>query len=233
MPQLERILFLTLFVILLVLIASCQSTQGFYGPVNNRSSMRFSVEGVEYVGSATLPRRSVSRIVFYVPSDTEYIRLDSCSRDQILLDIQNGKASYDYKPFLYLENVRSCIMIAHAVTETGRVISAILHWVNGGTKKATVYCNGQKHEPTTWGFCQHRAAKPMWVQFDGPVQWGAAPGCAPVEKVKMFGSHYYEIRLSEGFCAYEFGNNTREVFKLTTFGYTSMREFEQEVEDDE
>lgn len=200
--------------------------------LNNRASLKFSFENKEYVGVATLPRRSSATINFLLPEGTILFQLDNCAREHVKIRPNGNTYQYVYIPSLYKESEGSCIMSAQATTFKGEIFSAIIDWTDSSRLKARLWCNESlATEHIGVALCQNRAAKLVWVEFDEPVVAAAADGCVPPVTPKMHRPDYaFEIQLKEGMCAYGFMSKGRDKFRLTTFGYTTIREVNLEAQ---
>ena len=222
-----------LLLISTLLLTGCNSTE--LPPLerfNNRASLKFSLRGKEYRGVTTHQRALVGiNIDILAPKDTRLVRIDSCSRDHIIVDVREGVARYHFDPVLIYETEASCLMVMNAVTKHGYLYTGIIDWTDAGRLKAKTICNGDKQDETGVGICQNRAGKPVWVEFKEEVVWGKdqESGCQDPSP-RTLPSNSYEIILHPGFCSYSFrGLESGERFRFTTYGYTVVKETDAEA----
>ena len=196
--------------------------------LNNRASLQFEVDGKRYEGTATLKRRPGvgAKIHFLLPDKTVLFQLDNCAREKVAVRPSGNRYTYHYRPSIFKEAEDSCIMQAQITTSRGEIQSAIIDWTDYRRLKSRVWCNDILGQETEGVFlCQNRAGKLMWIEFDEEVIWATNEGCNPLESAKYHTPNkVFELNITEGFCAYGFMNKNRERYRLTTFGYTTIRE---------
>lgn len=200
--------------------------------LNNRASLSFAFEGKQYIGTATLQRRSSSNITFNLPDGTILFQLDNCAREHVKIRPTGSTYVYVYTPSLYKEAEGSCLMQAQATTFRGEMMTAIIDWTDSSTLKARMWCNENlNQEHTGVAICQNRSQKLMWIEFNEPVVWAKSDDCEEPQTPPLHRRDYaFEIKLKQGLCAYGFMSEKREKFRLTTYGYTTIREVNIEVE---
>jgi hypothetical protein len=191
-----------------------------------RADMRFQFEGQWYSGAAVLPRRTSSTITFDIPKDTYLFLINTCSREEPYFNPDTSKGfTFTYVPVMWLENMKSCVLLGTAVTKAGLYYRSVIDFTNsiGRDLPAQLACNGQVTKPLGAGFCQSRAGLTQRIQFDEETVWSARPECAPPREDSSSPKGWvYEIDLSTGFCGYDFINKDRKIFRLSTLGYTSI-----------
>ena len=202
--------------------------------LNNRASLEFVVKGRTYAGTATLPRNAGigTGITFKLLKDTILFQLDNCAREHVKIRPTGSTYTYVYNPSIFKEAEDSCIMQAQATTYTGEMQSAIIDWTDSRKLKARMWCNeAQDTREVGVAFCQNRATKLMWLDFDEPVVWAVQEGCNdPTVLDQSTSALTLEISVTEGLCAYGFMSQSKEKFRLTTYGYNTILEVTIESE---
>jgi hypothetical protein len=195
--------------------------------LNNRASMEFKADGVTYNGTATLKRRPGigTKIEFQLPEGTILFQLDNCAREVVTIRPKKDTVTYHYRPSLFKEAEDSCMMQAQATTFRGEMLTAMIDWTDHRRLPAKIWCNEDHAVPHTGvGFCQNRAGKLMWIEFEDEVVT-ATENCPEPKQAKYHSSNkVYEINIKSGLCAYGFMSKSRERFRLTTYGYTTNTE---------
>jgi hypothetical protein len=187
------------------------------------ASMPFSVDGIEYKGTAVLKRATSHKFKFQLPKDTYMLLLDTCRREKFDLNTAVKEYEYVYLPAMWKENVGTCPLIATAITKSGESYIAVADFDNltGRDITAAVMCNGEWINGVVGSYlCQVRAGLPVSVQFTEETVSSSQPPCA-TEKNLGRGKEY-DIEVSKDLCAYGFMNQKKETFRLITRGYTSI-----------
>lgn len=187
----------------------------------NRASLPFSIEGMDYRGTATVQRKSSQNIKFKIPKGTIKFMIATCSREEFFA-YPESDIKYTYIPIMFLENLDSCIMKATAITNKGETITGIIDFTAGEQLKGELSCNGQVYKSTGAGFCQSRQNLIQNIEFSEETVFAFGEGCN--EPKKGYISTSYNISLSKGFCTYQFMNKDKETYRLTTYGYDSIEE---------
>jgi hypothetical protein len=216
------------FFLLPLLCVACNSVgiPAFAGtkdlPVlNNRASMIFTVNNVAYEGYGVIPRQTSQTITFVLPKDPLKLMITTCNREEFFPAPQSP-FKYNFVPLMYVENLDSCLLTATVITAKGETYRSIIDFVSGETLTATSKCNGKALKRTGVELCQSRAGLIQVLQFDNDVVAVAQDGCAPLKPA--FGPFSYQYSMSQGFCAYRFMDKDKKVFRLTTFGYTTIKD---------
>lgn len=206
---------------ILMLVTSCLSPSDIGVPLNlgnNRASLPFVVGGVTYGGVASLPSTGAT-IRFLLPEGTVLFQLDNCAREHVKIRPSGREYSYTYVPSA--GELGSCLMQAQATTFKGESLTAVIDYRDSGTLKAAMWCNeGLNSQEQGRAICQNRATKLMWLKFSEPVIWAAGEGCSEPRPSRGM----LEIKVTQGLCAYGFITKSKEVFALTTYGYTTLKE---------
>lgn len=202
---------------------ACASDVNPIPMTNNRASLAFRVDGVRYEGFGVVQRRpSGYRIEFENPPKTIAAFLNTCGRE---VDWRNpGDVTvFDFVPMLYIENEDACIITYLAITERGERFKAMIDQTDRRRLPARQKCNGRLDRFTGVGLCQARKGKYAHIIFDRPTVWGGVDKCPEPKELSGFA---YEIRLGEGFCPYEFIDQQGQSFRWTTYGYTTIEEYQ-------
>lgn len=217
-----------------IAFSACQSLKDQVElPLNlgtNRASLPFKAEGKTHIGTATLERRVGigTELEFILPEGTILFQLDNCAREHVAIRPDGDTYTYRFNPSAFKEAEDSCVMNAQATTYRGEMQTAIIDWTDRRTLKARMWCNESQATPHEGvALCQNRRSKLMWIEFDEEVVWAGSESC-PKPVIARDGS--FEIEVGEGFCAYQFMSKSRERFRLTTYGYTTIREVNIEAE---
>jgi len=203
--------------------------------LNNRASLPFSTDsGGSYIGATTLQRRAGigTKITFTLPPNTILFQLDNCARERVEVRPKGTAFTYLYRPSLFKESEDSCVMQAQATTSKGEIQTAIIDWTDARRLQARMWCNEEMGvEQTGVAFCQNRAGKLMWIEFAEEVVTAEGEGCPPATSAKYNPiGKVFEIQISDGLCAYGFMSKGRERLRLTTYGYSTIREVNLEAE---
>lgn len=202
--------------------------------LNNRASMKFEAQGKKFSGTATLQRQAGigTEIKFNLPKGTILFQLDNCAREHVKIRPDGNTYTYHYNPSIFKEAEDSCIMQIQATTYKGEIQTAIIDFTDSRRLHAKLWCNEDLGvEQTGVAFCQNRNQKLMWIDFDEEVVWATTDDCVDPMTPKYHREGFsYEILIQEGLCAYSFMSKGREKFRLTTYGYSTIREVNLEAE---
>lgn len=221
-------MFALLNVFLVFLLTSCASMpfSNWEGAVSKLdydfAAMPFEVGGVKYKGTAVIDRQASQDILFYLPKDTIKLMITTCNREKFFAYPDFSKTfKYTYIPIMFLENRDSCFMTATAITKLGESYRSMIDFRSGETLEGELACNGEENDVTGVGFCQSRAGLTQRISFPVDVVTVAQDECAELNEVEP---KNYEFKVSPGFCAYRFMDKNKNKFRLTTFGYTQIKE---------
>ena len=211
-----------------LILTSCTSFPSLfpgYVPLDltNRASMPFVSEGKTYNGTGVLQRKSSQDIFFVLPKNTLKVMLTTCSREDFFPYPDTTKPlKYNYIPVMYLENWDSCILRATAITDKGEIFNSLIDFTAGEELEAEVACNGKVEKLKGVSLCQTRKALIQNIEFKEETVFVSGEGCP--EPTKGYISTSYDLKVKEGFCAYQFIDREKKVFRLTTYGYETIDE---------
>lgn len=217
--------------ILFLIVTSCSSLPEValsgdvaYPQLNNRATLKFEADGQQIDGIGVVDRKASMNFKFMIPPGTIQFTITTCNREEYFSRPESGKVlSWNFSPMMYVENLRSCFLTATAVTKAAETIVGMVDFRGDEDLVATSKCNGKMIKRNGSEFCQSRAGLLQVIDFDEEViSSSLSPGCSPLEK--SFGPFAYEYKISEGFCVYKFMNKSKNKFRLTTFGYTSIKD---------
>jgi hypothetical protein len=219
-----------ILLIVSILLSGCTTTEDglpIFSTVplesTNRASMPFTVDGTQYIGAASLQRKSSQTILFTLPKETAKLMITTCNREEFVAYPPSDKPfSFYYLPVMYIENLDSCLLIATAITKKGESFKAILDFSAGETLPATLKCNGKVSKILGSGICQSRAGLIQALDFESEVIFVAQEDCPEPER--YFGVNGWQFRAGKGFCAYLFEDKQGRQLRFTTYGYTQIDE---------
>lgn len=205
----------------------CTSNPIFPGYVpydlTNRASLPFSVDNTSYQGTAVLQRKSSQTINFVIPKGTLKFMITTCSREEFFPYPDSTKAfKYTYVPVMYLENLESCLMKVTAITDKGETVTGLIDFTAGEELEAELSCNGRVEKSKGAGLCQSRKELIQNVEFKEETVFAMGEGCP--EPKQGYISTSYNIPLKSGFCTYQFMSKSKQIYRLTTYGYETIEE---------
>lgn len=216
----------------LIAVTSCSSMPAFpasdagFPQVNNRATLQFEAESQKFEGTAVIDRKSNINFTFHVPKDTVQFTVTLCNGEEYFPRPENGKpVKWMYIPTMYVGNLKSCFLTATAITKVGETSIGLIEFRQGleETLPAVSKCNLRTLNKTGAELCQSRAGLLQVIEFDTEVVYSElTPGCSKLEKA--FGAYSYQYNISEGFCVYKFMDKAKRQFRLTTFGYTTIKD---------
>lgn len=211
-----------------LILTSCTSFPSLFpgyvpSDLTNRASMPFISEGKTYQGTAVLQRKSSQDILFVIPKNTLKLMLTTCSREDFFPYPDTSKPfKYTYVPVMYVENWDSCMLRATAITEKGEIFNSLIDFTAGEELPAELACNGKVEKTTGVGLCQTRKNLIQNIEFKEQTIFAAGEGCP--EPQQGYISTSYDLKVKAGFCAYQFMNKDKKVYRLTTYGYETIDE---------
>jgi hypothetical protein len=186
------------------------------------AAMPFEIGGQKYKGTAVIDRKSSQDILFFLPKDTIKLMVTTCNREKFFAYPDFNKTfKYTYIPIMFLENTDSCFMTVTAITKYGETFKSIIDFRAGETLVGHLACNGEETKEVGTGFCQSRDGLVQRIEFSFPVVGVSQDGCPALNEVS---NNSFEFKMAPGFCTYKFADQKKEKFRLTTFGYTRIRE---------
>jgi hypothetical protein len=214
-------------IILALVLCGCTTNSLFPGYIpydlTNRASLPFSVEGVNYQGTAVLQRKSSQAINFTIPKGTVKLMVTTCSREDFFAYPDSTKPfKYNFVPVMFLENLESCLMKVTAITDKGETVTGLIDFTAGEELEGELACNGKVEKTKGVGFCQSRKDLIQNIEFKEETVFAVGEGCP--EPKQGYISTSYNIPLKGGFCTYQFMNKERKVYRLTTYGYETIEE---------
>jgi hypothetical protein len=222
--------------LLAVAFISLVACTGTVSPVNNatysknpsdfisRAGMTFTLDTVNYSGVATVDLKAKHTFVFNMPDDTIKVMITTCSREEFFIEPgdRHDRFVYNYMPVPYVETTDSCFLTATAINNKGMTGKAIIDFKTTESLPAKMACNGAVISLVGAYLCQSREGLIQMLTFTSPTVWVAQLGCPnPVLSAVPFS---YELKIGKKFCAYQFMDKDKRVFRLTTFGYTAINE---------
>lgn len=194
-----------------------------YQESTNRANMSFSIDTTTFEGTAVILRKTSQIISFNIPTDTIRLMITTCNREEFFLNPKTDKPfAYNFIPVMYVENLDSCLLTATAITKNGETRKAIIDFLTGEQLTGISKCNGKTKTTKGVDFCQSRAGLIQVIEFNEQVVNVAQDGCPPL--TTAFGAYAYQYKIGSGFCSYRFMNKNKDVFRLTTYGYTSIKD---------
>lgn len=188
------------------------------------AAMPFEVGGQKFRGTAVIDRQSSQDFLFYLPKDTTKLMVTTCNREKFFAYPDFNKVfKYTYIPIMFLENRDSCFMTVTAITKYGETFKSIIDFRAGETLAGYLACNGEESKVIGVGFCQSRDGLVQRITFNSPVVFVAQDGCPELKAVDG-SDNTFEFKTAKGYCAYKFADKNKNKFRLTTFGYTQIRE---------
>jgi hypothetical protein len=190
--------------------------------LNNRPSMAFDVDGIKYVNYAILDKKPMYMFTFTVPKNTLYFTVTTCSREEFFPKPESGIVKWGYVPLTYLEDQKSCIMTATAIGATGSTTTAIIEFRDNLILVASSKCNGRFNLRTGVDLCISRVNLHSRIEFNYEVVLAGEERCPKL--MPAIGFNSYEWQMGKGFCIYKFTDNNKDTFRLTTFGYDTIKD---------
>lgn len=211
----KKILLLLTTIMSSLSCVSPQQTQ-FPSDLDNRATLKFSVNGIKQDGIAVINRASYYNIEVQLPKDTVELVVSSCHRELFFNVESKSVFRYSYAPLTWLENDGSCIVTLSAHTRDGFRDFGLIDFTSNETLKGELYCNGGKTAGTAT-FCQAKESTVQMLWLDS------------IAKVKSScelptGSHsepearQFFITVQKGYCIYAFYTQ-KEIHRLTIYGY--------------
>jgi hypothetical protein len=213
----------------LFLLTACVSKPDFGVPLQSPAELKpqleFSVDGIKYVGAATIQRQSTNRISVRLPEKTELVVVSTCARQNEFWKPDATKPfEYRFTPAAFVENMGACPLSIIAVTYAGEWHRAIADFTNAPTEPlpVSVSCNGEwlKYDNGA-AICSLREGLPVRVSPGVRAVIAKDPGSECSEPKQIIGSFEYEITATKGFCVYVMLTQKQE-FRLTVYGYTTF-----------
>lgn len=188
-----------------------------------RASMAFTIDNVAYVGTATVDRKPLHNFVFTLPPDTIKLMITSCAREDIFIE-PNWKRPfpYEYRPVPNLEDSESCFLTATAITVKGVTHVGFTDFRGLEGLSANIACNGRLTFTRGVLFCQSREGLTQLISFKEPVAHAGQALCPDLKPGLQ--ENAFELQIGKNFCAYKFMNKSKDIFRLTTFGYSMVNE---------
>ncbi len=199
-----------------------------------RATMTYQVDGTWYTGGIVITRKAKTyKITVPVPKNTNMLFFNSCAREDFYEKPAEGNFNYDYIPANTVENKDSCMLLITAVTGTGEYYRGVIDFANdnGRGLPGEYLCNGRWERAAVGvAFCQQRAGLPVAVRFETPTIFASSKDCAKVTctdgctKIAdvQLGTYFTIENITEGYCGYDFNDESDKIFRLTTAGYTSI-----------
>lgn len=185
------------------------------------ADLQFSIDGINYTGTASVPFKVPTTIKFNLPKNTSILKIKTCARS--VPDIVNppsGIYEWIYSQRSHLEE-GFCLMYVDALNKDGTLKSAEIDFVDKENMKAFSTCNGVTTEAKGSSICQAPIDKKErgflnLVQVAEEVDAIAKPGCAPMKCTAIW--CYW---LSQpGDCYYRMvGLKSKQIFRLVVRGY--------------
>jgi hypothetical protein len=214
----------------LIAVTSCSSVPAFpvsdggLPQINNRATMLLEADAQKFQGIGVVSRKSSINFTFHAPKDTVQFTVTLCNGEEYFPNPENGKpVKWTYLPTMYVGNLGSCFLTATALTKNGESSVGVVEFHQGleETLPAVSKCNLRTVDRIGAELCQSRAKLLQVIEFDTEVVYSElTPGCVKLEKA--FGAYAYQYNISEGWCVYKFMDKQKRVFRLTTFGYTTI-----------
>lgn len=182
------------------------------------ATIPFIIEGKQYVGTATVQRKSNQKFEIDFGQTTVWGLFATCHRD-IKMKNPKGKVIWYYIPAMYIENLKSCIMIHKQINNKGNSHYAIINFTAGEALLADMYCNGSKTAELGSSICQARAGSEQMLWFKEPVKAFTDDAC---NQFTTSGDYQYYYKTTQNFCAYVFRNKAGEIHRHVTYGYQKL-----------
>lgn len=182
------------------------------------ATLPFKIEGKQYLGVATVQRRSNQKIEINFGDKVAWGLFATCHRD---FKIRNprGQWTWRYIPAMYIENVGSCIMIHKQVTKKGDSHYAIINFTSGEDLTANIKCNGETRKTLGASICQARVGTEQMLWFDEPVTAYTDDSCNQVITPTGYQMVY---KMSPNFCGYIFKGRSGKIHRHVSYGYQTL-----------
>lgn len=214
-------------ILFLLLLTACVTPTPDMGvpaqyPAELKPQLPFTVEGIQYQGTASVQRQTVSTIKFIIPEKTELIVVSSCARQEEYWKPQGKEFVYKFNPAIYLENSGSCLLSFIVVTAIGEFNRILIDYSNvqSNPLPLDVACNGVwKESDLGADICSIREGLPvrLWPKEKTVIAKDPLSDCEEPKRDGLM----YEITAKKGFCVYYVMTKTKE-FRFTLYGYSSF-----------
>ena len=117
----SKVLIILLILIFLGCGAGCASLPEIPRPnsiYSDKATLQFSVDDLNYVGIASIPRKDRHIIKFSVPKNTEYAIIKTCAGPQEY-DKPSGIISFIYEPIHFIEDIEKPCLVKIGVVTLG------------------------------------------------------------------------------------------------------------------
>ena len=94
-----------------------------------RANLKFSVEGINYQGSALVQRKTSQKISVSVPEKAAKLVFTTCHREEIW---DNPAPNWNilFQPTMWIENWGSCLITISIITQKGNLQQAIIDFTS-------------------------------------------------------------------------------------------------------
>jgi hypothetical protein len=135
----------------------------------NEATMPFSVDGVNYVGMAAVPRKTKQIIKYSLPKTAERIVISSCHGAPTALNPSNPYV-FEYYPVHLIEDVGLCLLKAEVASKESPLSLAVIDFYGEDvTMPAWVTCNRISLRVGGGSVCQAPAGLIQRITFDEAV----------------------------------------------------------------
>jgi hypothetical protein len=187
-----------------------------------RYALPFQVGTQSFVGTGVVQRQSALLFRFSIPKNTIRFNIKTCHQDKWWIRPDTSKPfEWRWTPEMFLENVDSCILTASAITDKGEFWGAMVDFITGEELPARLGCNGDKLTGKGVGLCQSARGLIQRICFDEVT---VAAGKSDCPQLVSDGGWCYMWSIGAGLCAYQFLNKAKLRYRLTSYGYSDVRE---------
>jgi hypothetical protein len=183
---------------------------------NGPADLQFTIDGIGYIGTATVPHKVPRTFKFNILKNTERLVIRTCHRSIKFDNPPAGQFEWLYQPRFKLEDAGLCLMFVDAITKEGVLKSAQIDFTDKENMIAFSSCNGITVESKGASLCQAPIGLLQMLQVSEDVDVVNKDGCQPI---KCTGIWCYYI-MSANDCWYAIrGLKTGTRHRLITRGY--------------
>jgi hypothetical protein len=137
---------------------------------SNEATMQFSVDGLNYVGMAAIPRKLKQSLRFTLPKTAERIVVSTCHGAPVFISPANP-FSFTYEPVHLIEDTATlCILKAEVASKESPLSLAVIDFFGDEvTMPAWVTCNRNSLRTGGGSVCQAPAGLIQRIVFDESV----------------------------------------------------------------
>lgn len=184
--------------------------------VDIRATMPFSVDGLNYVGTAAIEIKTKHVIKLTLPKSVERVIIDTCHRWPEFINPTNPQ-EFIFEPVHLIEDNRSCFMTISAASKEAPLSLAVIEWWSPleVSMPAWVTCNAVSKRTGGGSICEIAENKIQRIIFDEEVVCATPTRCNPITCVGAA----CEWPMTQNFCPYMcLGLKSSKFHRLLTRG---------------